>query len=69
VIAMQMGEEDHIDAGQTCRPHELALGTLAAINEDALGAPDEENGARSPVHRGSSPGCAEKHKVHIQWDP
>jgi len=66
VIAMQVSEQDGLDAGKAGRAHELPLGPLAAIDEDPLSPTDEERRWRAPIdrRRGSGGPQEEELKVH-----
>lgn len=65
MIAVKMSQQDRGDPRQTRRAHQLTLGPLAAIYEDALSAPDQQQAGQTSVNRRHPSGRAEEYELQI----
>ena len=66
VVAVQMRQENHADARQSDRTHQLPLRALPAVDEHALAPADDQCAGGTPVNGRSGTGGAEKDELQVQ---
>ena len=60
VVAVEVRDEDVADAEAGAEPHHLPLGTLAAVEQQAVAFAADEHRARVPLGRGHGPARAQE---------
>src|SRR5680860_1531974 len=66
VVTVQMREQYLADTGNTHGTHELTLGSLSAIHQNAISAPDDQQRAGTALDCGNRSCCPQKDDTKIQ---
>ncbi len=65
VVGVEVGDVDLVDLEQADRAHELALGALAAVEQQLLAAAAEQGGGQAAARRGRGRGGAGEENVEV----
>jgi len=65
MIGVKVGDEHAVQIGEANRTHELALGALAAVEQDSISAPPQQHGGQPAPRAGHRTGGAGEEHRHI----
>ena len=65
VVGVEMGDEDLVDLKQPDGAHQLALGALAAVEQQLLAPAADQGGGQATARRGRGRGGAGEENVEV----